>query len=105
MIRVSIFKRDNEITGFDCIGHAGYAEEGSDIVCAGVSVLVINAVNSIEMLAKVSFDYTEEDGDVRFRLKESNPEAQLLLQSMQLGIETVAKDTNGAYVKVTIVNK
>ena len=27
-------------------GHAGYAEEGQDIVCAAVSALVINTVNS-----------------------------------------------------------
>ena len=34
--------------GFDVSGHAGYSEAGSDIVCAAVSALVINAVNSIE---------------------------------------------------------
>lgn len=103
MISVSIYKRDKEITGFDCIGHAGYAEEGCDIVCAGISVLVINTVNSVERFTGCSFDCKEKDGDVRFRLKESNPEAQLLLNSFQLGVETVARDTNGQYVKVTVV--
>ena len=30
----------NEITGFNVSGHSGYAEEGSDIVCAAVSSCV-----------------------------------------------------------------
>ena len=30
----------NEITGFSVSGHSGYAEEGSDIVCAAVSSCV-----------------------------------------------------------------
>ena len=30
------------------IGHAGYADAGSDIICAAVSVLVFNTLNAIE---------------------------------------------------------
>lgn len=29
-------------------GHAGYAEEGEDIICAAVSALAINFYNSVE---------------------------------------------------------
>ena len=35
-------------------GHAGYAEEGYDIICAAVSALTVNTINSIEQ-------FTEED--------------------------------------------
>ena len=36
MTKITIFRnRDNEFLGFECLGHAGYAEEGEDIVCAG----------------------------------------------------------------------
>ena len=49
MIKVTIYKTERqEYVGFDMEGHAGYAEAGEDIVCAGVSALVINALNSIE---------------------------------------------------------
>ena len=37
MTRVEFFDHEGRITGFCCSGHSGYAEEGSDIVCAAVS--------------------------------------------------------------------
>ena len=43
MIKVSIYKNENNvITGIKLTGHAEYSEKGKDIVCAAVSVLVIN---------------------------------------------------------------
>ena len=41
-------------TGFTCIGHSGFAQAGNDIVCASISVLIINAINSIEQFAKAT---------------------------------------------------
>ena len=48
MIQVIVKKQNGNITGFHMEGHAGYADRGSDIVCASISVLAINCVNSIE---------------------------------------------------------
>ena len=56
MTKITIFRnRDNEFLGFECLGHAGYAEEGEDIVCAGISALVINTVNSLGLYTKDAF--------------------------------------------------
>ena len=38
--KVEIFNHDGRIHGFSVSGHSGYAEEGSDIVCAAVSAAV-----------------------------------------------------------------
>ena len=48
MITITVKKRNGNYLEFVSKGHAGYAEEGQDIVCAAVSVLVINTVNSLE---------------------------------------------------------
>ena len=49
MTKITVFRnRGGEYLGFDCLGHAGYAEAGYDIVCAGISVLVINFINSVD---------------------------------------------------------
>lgn len=45
--------RNNRINGFTCSGHAGYSEKGTDIVCAGVSVLTQSAVLALEKLAGI----------------------------------------------------
>ena len=50
MIHVTIFcNEDKECVGFQTEGHAEYAEPGEDIICAAVSILVINTINSIEV--------------------------------------------------------
>ena len=40
MIKVDIFNQNGRIHGFSVSGHSGYAEQGSDIVCASVSSAV-----------------------------------------------------------------
>ena len=49
MIQVEIIRDASKAyVGFSIKGHAGYAEHGQDIICAAVSVLAQNTVNSIE---------------------------------------------------------
>ena len=98
MIRVTIYKDSKEqYTGFRALGHAGLSEAGQDIVCAAVSVLTINTVNSIEAYApdKTSLVSDESDGLMDFQIK-GNPseEAELLLKSMILGLQEIAEDEN-----------
>ena len=65
MTKITIFRnQDQAFLGFDCLGHAGYAEEGEDIVCAGISALVINTINSLGVYTKEKFstDSDEETG-------------------------------------------
>ena len=40
MTRCEFFTEDERITGFSVSGHSGYAESGSDIVCAAISAVV-----------------------------------------------------------------
>ena len=47
MTRCEFFTEDDRITGFSVSGHSGYAEAGSDIVCAAVSAVVSMAEATI----------------------------------------------------------
>ena len=40
MTKVEIFNQNGRINGFAVSGHSGYAEEGSDIVCASITSAV-----------------------------------------------------------------
>ncbi len=54
MTTVAFTMEGSRITGFTCEGHSGYAEAGSDIVCASVSTavgLTECAVNTVLGLA------------------------------------------------------
>ena len=47
MTRCEFFTENERITGFSISGHSGYAEAGSDIVCAAVSAVVTMAEATI----------------------------------------------------------
>ena len=45
MTQITIYRKQNrDVERFTCSGHAGYSEYGTDIVCASISVLVINTI-------------------------------------------------------------
>ena len=91
MISISIQRAKDQVVAFSVNGHAGYAEEGYDIVCASVSALCINAVNAVLSFTADRPEYEASDGNMKFRLtKKSCPETQLLLESMILGLKSVA---------------
>jgi len=77
-----------EIVGFNISGH------GNKIVCAAVSALAINAINSIEKLTHTHFscDY-ENERFIDFHLTDK-PDAntRLLLESLRLGVRSIADE-------------
>lgn len=103
MTTVTIYQdRNGTYTGFDCEGHSGYGDEGNDIVCASVSALVINTVNSIESLTDDPCrSEADEDGAViRLRLEKGySRDTDLLIRSMILGLNDIRKSYS-AYLQI-----
>ncbi len=86
-----------------CSGHAGYGKYGSDIVCAALSVLVINTLNSLEELCKLPInpETDEVSGLIACRFPERMDErAVLLLDSLVLGCVGIEKQYGRKYCKV-----
>lgn len=81
--------------GFSLKGHADSGEYGYDIVCAAVSVLAINTVNSLEQLALATPQVVSDDengGYLQVSLDQDeakDPAVQLLLNSFELGIRSI----------------
>lgn len=71
MIDVNFLVLPNgELTGFSVTGHSGYAEEGSDIVCAAVSSAAFMAVNTVTDILSISPQQIRaQDGDMFFRIE------------------------------------
>jgi len=60
MITIQISNKNNNINKICILGHAGYADYGKDIVCAGVSTVVTTTVNAIEMFDKNYISYEQK---------------------------------------------
>ena len=92
---------DGSYQGFTCMGHSGYAGKGSDIVCASVSVLVINAVNSLEKLAgqKMEVSANDDTGFIHCRFSATlSYEGKLFIDSMIMGLSEIAKQYGRKYL-------
>ena len=103
MTSVVIYKdRDERITGFNMIGHAGAGEAGNDLVCCACSMLCFNTINSIEAFTgeEMKLVMNEEAGLVDMVLKESpSKESELLLKSFELGIKGLVNEY-GSYINL-----
>lgn len=95
MIRIS--RHDS---GISIKGHANYAEQGKDIVCAGVSTLVQNLIQSIEELTADKIKYSMSPGTVDIKHGNLSKDAQLLIDSFFVGIQLIA-DEYPNHVKLT----
>ncbi len=102
MICITVFENQaKEYTAFQCMGHAEYAEPGQDIVCAAVSALVINAINSVEQLVCDKFKLTteKESGLIDFSLEDGySQDALLLIRSLVLGLQGIQKSYGTEYM-------
>lgn len=97
MIRSTVWRdKQGRIGRFSVKGHANADEYGQDIVCAAVSMLVTNAINSSEKFLGVCLatDDQVEPGDVACTVPASGTDddkLQLLLEAMVFGIQQVAE--------------
>ena len=103
MITITVKKRDGSYLDFVSKGHAGYAEEGQDIVCAAVSALIITTVNSLEKFTDDKFDVQEKDGFVSIHFRNDLSErGMLLMDSLLLGLTEIAGSYNNRYLTVKV---
>lgn len=81
MIEVSVRK-----DGITVSGHAGYAETGKDIVCAGVTALTQTLICSLENLPGDKIEYAVSPGRADIYYGDLSEEGKLLVDSFFIGI-------------------
>ncbi len=106
MTTITIQKtRTSEYSAIHVDGHAGFANYGKDIVCAAISVLVINMINSIETLTTevINVMTNEKTGTIICEFNEHpSKEAVLLVDSMLLGLKEIEHQYGKKYLKLKI---
>lgn len=94
MIAVSVRK-----DGILIEGHAGYAEVGKDIVCAGATALTETLIQSMENLSTDKISYNITPGKVDIHYKNLSEKGKLLVDSFFTGICLIAEEFPD-YVKI-----
>ena len=97
MTHATIYRTSRgEVRGFKIEGHSGYAEEGSDIVCASISMLSVNTLNALDMLTKARYEAQINEEIALYELmltssfKNKSKDIKALLGALQLGLCQIA---------------
>lgn len=99
MIKVRINYTDNLISEIEVQGHSNFAPKGSDIVCAGVSAIVIGGLNAIDSLVNNhNINYDVQDGYVKMSSL-SNIEVQKILKVVIVQLKSV-EDSYSKHIKI-----
>lgn len=106
MIRVTVFRSNRQITGFEISGHADSGPYGYDLVCAGVSAVSFGTVNAVIELCGIELDIQQgaEGGylhvDVPNNLETILLEkTQLLFEGMIVSLQSIA-DEYSSFMKI-----
>ena len=75
MTKVVFYKQDGVFYGFHEVGHAGYGEFGSDIICSALSAMTMLIINPIAVSwgVDVKFEIDEKTTDITVTVKEALP--------------------------------
>ena len=88
---------DDRITGFSVSGHSGYAEAGSDIVCAAISAVVSMAEATINDVCGAKAKVRVKDDQARITLTlpascDEEESVQAVLSGMMLTLISMRED-------------
>lgn len=108
MTQITLYCKENRVWRFRVEGHAGYASHGEDVVCASISVLVINTINAIEKFTEEpikELEVNQQKGiiDIAFpnrKIGKYEEEAELLIKSMLLGLMTIQEMYGEKYIQI-----
>ena len=97
MTRCEFFTEEDRITGFCISGHSGYAEAGSDIVCAAISAVVTMAEATINDVCGAKAKVRVKDDDARITLTlpascDEEESVQAVLAGMLLTLVSLRDD-------------
>lgn len=98
MIKVDVITKATEIEQITVYNHAGYADEGQDLVCAGVSSIVVGMMNALVILVPETCDFEMKKGYTNIKVLHQSQDVQVLLQAMLVQLKTM-EETYKSYIR------
>lgn len=102
MILVTIGYKNEVIDTLRITGHADYSEAGSDIVCAGVSSLVLSNIMYAQVNKLGKFTVKQAHGLIDLQVKKHDQILDQLLSATLFGL-TLIEEEYKKYIKIKTV--
>ena len=100
MTTITFLTEGSRIIGFDAMGHSGYSEAGSDIVCAAITsaIRLVDATINTVMGLCASVKVNETDASISFRLPGGlAPTAESTCQNLLTGLMVYLAELHDEY--------
>ena len=100
MTTITFLTEGSRIIGFDAMGHSGYSEAGSDIVCAAITsaIRLVDATVNTVMGLCASVKVNEADASISFRLPGGlAPTAESTCQNVLTGLMVYLAELHDEY--------
>ncbi len=101
MTLVHFYKdKRGRLCGFSSAGHAGFSIVGTDVVCAGISALLLTGANALESVARINPVLVVGDGFLKVRIPKNTPlekrkRARIILETVFQGLLDIEKSYPG----------
>ncbi|CAM2781023.1 ribosomal-processing cysteine protease Prp [Erysipelothrix tonsillarum] len=100
MIHVSVLISDGTYKKMTVTGHAGSGEHGFDLVCAGVSSIMVGALNGFDALDNSVELVMTREPLIEIEIKHSNELNQKLFEFVLLQLKTM-EQTQSQYIEIS----
>ena len=104
MIKVLVsIDKECDYKSIEFSGHALFANHGNDIVCAAVSILAINTLNSIEVFCRDKVEVLDDaqKGYLKLIFKSKlSDNANLLIKSLMLGLDGISHEYGKKFITI-----
>ena len=100
MIKIKINKTNNKYSSLNVSGHSNYDEHGKDIVCAGVSAVVIGGLNALTYEDKYKISSKVSDGYVNVDVLDLDDDRlQLIMEVIVIQLKSIEEGYR-KYIKI-----
>lgn len=110
MTDIKLFRNNGYYTGFECSGHTGYGEEGTDILCATISGITQSIALGLKDVCGVDIQITRKDSSGYFKVELSEQyldnekiiKTQVLFETFKLSIEDLCEGYSN-YISMEVI--
>lgn len=99
MIKVEITKSDQGIQKMMVSGHALFEVSGQDIVCAGVSSIMVGLLNALDLKTEYHVEINDEANFMLIETQQVTKTGQLICEVGLVQLQTVAQQFP-SYIKI-----
>lgn len=92
MITFEVYMHESVCAGFQCSGHAGFAEFGQDIVCASVTSAIQLTINGLTEVLKLKAKVEVLENSILCTISKPSNEGIALLDALALHMRLLSED-------------